>query len=59
MDGTNHCLFVHNSKKVKLMLNQPKPPTSEKKVDMDKEKVTTLNPEKKVDKVKRKWWWTW
>jgi len=35
------------------MLNQSKPPTSEK-VDNGKEKVVTLNPEKKVDKKKEK-----
>ena len=36
------------------MLNQPKPSTSEKKVDKGKGKVVTLNPEKKVDKGKGK-----
>ena len=30
-EHTNQCSFVHNSKKVKLMPNQPKPPTREKK----------------------------
>ena len=34
------------------MLNQPKPPTSEKKVDKNKGKVVKLTPEKKVDTVK-------
>ena len=39
---------------MKLMPNQSKPPTSEKKVDKSKRKVVTLNPEKKVDKGKAK-----
>ena len=47
---TNHYSFVHNGKKVKLMPNQPKQPTPEKKVDKGKEKVDTLAPEKKGDK---------
>jgi len=51
---TNQCSFVHNGKKVKLMPNQPKPPTPEKKVDKRKEKVDTLAPEKKSDKGKGK-----
>jgi len=40
---------------VKLMPNQPKSPTFEKKVDKGKGKVVTLYPEKKVDKGKEKW----
>jgi len=36
------------------MSNQPKPPTSEKKVDKGKEKVKTLAPKKKGDKDKGK-----
>ena len=50
---TNQCSFVHNGKKVKLMPNQPKPPTFEKKVDKGKGKVVTLNS-KKADKGKGK-----
>jgi len=42
---TNHCPFLYNGKKVKLMSNQPKPPTSKKKVDRP-------TPEKKVNKGK-------
>ena len=48
---TNHCSFVHNGKKVKLMSDQPKPPTYEKKVDKSKGKIVTLTL-KKVDKGK-------
>jgi len=51
---TTHCSFVHNGKKVKLMPNQHKPPTSKKKVDKGKGKRVTLTPEKKVDKGKGK-----
>ena len=51
---TNHCLFFHNGKKVKLMPNQPKSPTLEKKVDKGKRKMGTLAPEKKDDKGKGK-----
>jgi len=51
---TNHCSFVHNSKKVKLISNQPKPSTSKKRVDKGKGKVETLALEKKGDKGKRK-----
>jgi len=36
------------------MPNQPKLPTSGKKVDKGKRKVVTLTPEKKVDKGKEK-----
>ena len=36
------------------MSNQPKPPTSEKKVDKGKGTMLTLNPEKKIDKGKGK-----
>jgi len=36
---TNHCSFVHNDRKVKLMSNQPKSPTPEKKVDKRKGKM--------------------
>jgi len=36
------------------MLNQPKPPTPEKKVDKSKKKVDALAPEKKNDKGKGK-----
>jgi len=50
---TNHYLFVHIGKKLKLMSNQPKPPNSEKNVDKYKGKVMTLTPEK-VDKGKEK-----
>jgi len=50
----NHCSFIHNGKKVKLMSNQPKPPTFEKKIDKGKIKVVILNPEKKIDKGKGK-----
>jgi len=52
---TNHCSFVHNGKKVKLMLNQVKPLISEKKVDKGKGKVETLAPERKVKRAKRRW----
>jgi len=51
---TNHCSFVYNDKKVKLMPNQTKPSTLEKKIDKDKEKADTLAPEKKSDKGKGK-----
>ena len=51
---TNYCSFVHNSKKVKILPNQPKPPMSEKKVDKGKGKVKTLAPEKNGDNGKRK-----
>ena len=44
----NHCSFVHNGKKMKLMPYQPKPPTTEKKVDKGKEKVEILAPERRV-----------
>jgi len=40
---TNHCSFGHNDKRVKLMPNQPKLPTPEKKVDKDKGKMTKMN----------------
>jgi len=36
---TNHCSVVHNGKRMKLMPSQPKPPTSEKKIDKGKEKM--------------------
>jgi len=36
---TNHYSFVHNGKKVKLMPNQLKPPTAEKKIDKSKWKM--------------------
>ena len=51
---TNQYPFVHNDKKVKLMLNQPKSPTQEKEFDKGKEKVNALTPEKKSDKGKGK-----
>ena len=51
---TSQCSFVHNGKKVKIIPSQPKPLTSEKKIDKGKGKVVTLNPEKKVDKGKEK-----
>jgi len=51
---TNHCLFVYNGKKVKLMPNQPKSRTYEMKVDNCKEKIMTVTPEKKVDEGKEK-----
>jgi len=44
---TNHCSFIHNDKKVKLMLTHPKPPTSKKKIDKNKRKIETQAPEKK------------
>ena len=53
-ERTNHCSFVHNGKMVKILSNQPKPPTSEKKVDKGKEKVETLAHKKKDDKGKGK-----
>jgi len=40
---------------MKLMPNQRKPLTSEKKVYKSKEKVMTLTPEKRLIKAKRKW----
>ena len=40
-ERTNHCLFVHNGKKVKLMPNQTKSPSSENKIDKNKGKVET------------------
>jgi len=43
---TNQCSFIYYSKKAKLILNQPKPPTPEKKVDKGKEKVDALALEK-------------
>ena len=43
-------MFVYNGKKVKIMPNQPKPPTREKGVD----KVDVLTPGKKGDKGKGK-----
>ena len=51
---TNHYSFVHNGKKVKLIPNQPKPLTPEKKVDKGKGKVDALAHEKKSDKGKHK-----
>jgi len=54
-ERTNHCSFIHNGKKVKLMLNQPKPPTLEKNVDKSKKKVDALAHEKKGDKGKVRW----
>ena len=51
---TNQCSFVHNGKRVKIMPNQPKPPTREKGVDKGKDKVDVLNPEKRGDKGKGK-----
>ena len=51
---TNQCSFIHNDKKVKLMLNQSKPPKQENGVNKDKGKVDTLVPEKKSDKGKSK-----
>jgi len=51
---TNQCSFVHNSKKVKLMSNRPKPPTREKTIDKGKGKVDILTPGKKSDKGKGK-----
>ena len=51
---TNQCLFDHKSMKVKLISNQPKPPTPGKKVDKGKEKMIALAPEKKIDKGKGK-----
>ena len=53
-ERTNQCSFVHNGKKVKLMPNQPKPLTWEKKVDKGKGKVNVLTPGKKSDKDKGK-----
>ena len=35
----NHCSFVHNDNRVKLISNQRKPPTPEKKVDNGNEKM--------------------
>jgi len=52
---TNQYSFVHNDKKLKLISNQTKPPTSKKKVDKGEGKVMTLNPKKKVDKGKERW----
>jgi len=51
---TNQCSFVHNGKRVKIMPNQPKPPTREKGFDKDKNKVDVLTPGKKGDKGKSK-----
>ena len=51
---TNQYSFVYNDKRVKIMLNQPKPPTREKGVDKSKDKVDVLTPEKKGDKDKGK-----
>ena len=53
-ERTNQCSFVHNSKMVKLMSNQPKPPVQRKKVDKGKEKMIALPPEKKSNKGKGK-----
>ena len=39
----NQCSFVHNSKKVKLMPNQPKPPTPRKKSDKGKIVVNLIS----------------
>jgi len=46
---TNQCSSVHNGKKVKLMPNQPKPPTQEKRVNKGKEKVDALTPGRKSE----------
>ena len=51
---TNHCSFVHNVKKVKLIPNQPKLPTLKKKIDKGKGKEDTLAPAKKGDEGKGK-----
>jgi len=51
---TNQCSFVHNSKKVKIMSNQSKPLTREKKVDKGKDKVDVLTLGKKSDNGKGK-----
>ena len=51
---TNQCSFVHNDKRVKIMSNQPKPPTREKRVDKGKDKVDVPTPGKKSDKGKGK-----
>ena len=53
-ERTNQCSLVHNGKKVKIMLNQLKPPTREKRVDKGKDKVDVLTPGKKSDKGKGK-----
>jgi len=39
---TNHCSFIHNDKRVKLISNQPKPPTPKKMIDKGKGK-TVMN----------------
>ena len=39
---------------MKIVLNQPKPPTREKEVDKGKDKMDVLTPEKKGDKGKGK-----
>ena len=51
---TNQCSFVYKSRKVKLMSNQPTPPTQERKVDKGEGKVDALTPRKKNDKGKGK-----
>ena len=51
---TNQCLFVHNGERVKIMSNQPKPPTREKKINEGKDKADVQTPRKKSDKVKGK-----
>ena len=53
-EHTNQRSFVHNSKKVKIISNQPKPPTQKKRIDKGKDKVNVLTPEKKSDKGKGK-----
>jgi len=51
---TNVRSFVHYGKGVKIMPNQPKPPTRKKRVDKGKDKVDVLTPRKKGDKGKGK-----
>ena len=51
---TNQYSSNHNGKRVKIMPNQPKPPTQERKVDKGKDNVYVLTSEKKGDKGKGK-----
>jgi len=50
----NQCSFVYNEKRVKIMTNQPKPPTREKRIGKGKDKVDVLTPGKKGDTGKGK-----
>jgi len=49
---TNVRSSVHNGKRVKIMPNQPKPPTREKGINKGKDKVDVLTPGKNSDKGK-------